>query len=127
VGLTPLPEIRSLYDRPAAWDGVVVPAFERIARAAAKLGAPVVVAVFPLFTEPPAVDYAAIYAKVADEARRHGLVGVDLSQAAYRDVPVAKLLKPSKDPIHPNSLAHRKAAEAIVDALVTAAPGILVE
>jgi hypothetical protein len=123
--LVPLPEIHDLYDRGEAWDAVVVPAFERIAQAAAKLGAPVVVAVFPLFTQPQAKGYAEIYARVADEARRHGLVGLDLSQAAYAGVPVATLLKPSRDPIHPNALAHRMAAEAIADALVAASPGML--
>jgi hypothetical protein len=120
----PLPGLRALYEEPRAWDGVVRAGFDRIARAAASLGAPVVVAVFPVFAEPRAA-YADIYARVAREAGAHGLVGVDLSRTAYRDVPLEALLKPSHDAIHPNALAHRLAADAIASALVEAAPRLL--
>jgi hypothetical protein len=124
ASVEPLPGLRSLYDEPRAWDGVVRAGFDRIAKAAAALGAPAVVAVFPVFAEPRAA-YADIYARVAREAAEHGLVGVDLSLAAYRDVPLDALLKLSRDAIHPNALAHRLAAEAIASALVAASPRLL--
>lgn len=119
----PLPGLRALYEEPRAWDVVVRAGFERIARAAASLGAPVVVAVFPVFAE-PRTEYADVYERVAREARAHGLVAVDLS-LAYRDVPLDALLKPSRDPIHPGAEAHRIAAEAIADALVGVEPRLL--
>jgi len=61
--------------------------------------------------------------RVAREAAAHGFVGLDLSRVAYRDVPVSALLKPSKDPIHPNARAHWLAARAIADALLPAEAG----
>ena len=51
---------------------------------------------------------------------RHGFIAVDLSKAAYAGVPVSTLLKPSRDIIHPNQLAHELAARAIADALPAA-------
>jgi len=119
----PLPIITGLYEERRAWDDVVVAGFDRIAATAKQLGVPVVVAVFPLFLDPPWTPYADIYSRVAREAAAHGFVGLDLSRVAYRDVPVSALLKPSKDPIHPNARAHWLAARAIADALLPAEAG----
>lgn len=124
-GFEPLPGLRRLYEEPRAWDDVVVAGFDRIARAAASLNAPVVVAVFPVFLDPPSAVYDDLYAKVAREADRHGMVGLDLARTAYRDASPGELLKPSRDAIHPNALAHRLAAEAIANALVAREPRIV--
>jgi hypothetical protein len=115
--LAPFPWLPDLYASREAWDGVVVAGFDRIQAVAKQLRIPVVVAVFPLFLDPPWRPYEAYYGKVADEARRHGFIAVDLAQAAYRSVPVTTLLKPSRDAVHPNALAHELAARAIADAL----------
>ena len=111
---------QELHDSPRSWDGVVVAGLDRIRAAAA--GAPVAVAVFPMFIDPLPPGYPAIYAKVAREAERHGFLGVDLSEAAYRGEPLDALLKPSRDIIHPNARAHRLAAEAIARALLARHP-----
>jgi lysophospholipase L1-like esterase len=114
----PYPWMPSLYEEPRAWNGVVVAGFDRIAATAKNLGVPVVVAVFPLFLDPPWPGYAGIYAKVASEAQRHGFIALDLSRSAYANVPLSILLKPSRDVIHPNALAHQLAARAIADVLL---------
>jgi lysophospholipase L1-like esterase len=105
--------IAPLYEEPRAWQDVVVAGFRRIAAA----GLPTVVAVFPLFVEDGA-RFSRYYRQVVDEAGRHGLVGLDLSQAAFAGPPLSSLLKPSRDPIHPNAHAHAMAARAIADALL---------
>jgi len=114
---------RPFYESPEAWDAVVVAGFDRIRAVAEARHLPVVVAVFPLFAGPP--EFSALYAQVVREAERHGFIAVDLSQAAYRDEPLAALLKPSRDAIHPNARAHRLAAEAIARALVEHHPAVL--
>lgn len=115
-------QLRDFYASPRAWDGVVVAGFERIRAAAAARGLPVVVAVFPLFIEEPLAEHVAIYPQVVREAERNGFIGVDLAQAAYADLPLAALLKPSRDIIHPNAHAHELAARAIARALLAAHP-----
>lgn len=117
--------LADLYDDPRAYDSVVVAGFDRIRRAADSLHAPVVVAIFPLFVEGQSATLAAVYERVAREAERHGFVAIDLSREAYRDEPLAALLKPSRDAIHPNAHAHALAAEAIARALVRAAPAVV--
>ena len=117
--------LTALHEAPRSWDGVVVAGFDRIRAVADARKLPVAVAVFPLFTESPLPGTAAIYAKVAAEAERHGFVGLDLSRAAFAGEPVSALLKPSRDMIHPNARAHRLAAEAIAKALVAARPELL--
>ncbi len=111
-----------LHESPSSWDAVVVAGFDRIQAVALARHIPVVVAVFPLFVGRAPPGYPGIYAKVVAEAERHGFVGVDLSQAAFRDEPVAELLKPSRDMIHPNARAHHLAAAAIVRALLDRHP-----
>jgi hypothetical protein len=106
-----------LHRAPAAWNGVVVNGLDRIRAFADARHIPVVVAVFPVFVDDSSARYGALYRQVADEARRHGFIAVDLLDAAYKDVPIAALLKPSRDLIHPNDRAHRLAAEAIARAL----------
>lgn len=117
--------LTQLHEAPRSWDGVVVAGFDRIRAATQPRRLPVVVAVFPLFTEPPMPGTDAIYAKVAREAERHGFVGLDLSRVAFAGEPVAALLKPSRDMIHPNARAHRLAADAIARALVAARPELV--
>ena len=114
--------IEGLYEQPRSWDGVVVAGFDRIRAVADAKRLPVVVAVFPIFVAhlPPA--YAGAYVKVTREAERHGFVGVNLSEAAFHDVPLESLLKPSRDMIHPNALAHHLAATAIAHAMLDRHP-----
>jgi hypothetical protein len=114
-----------LHDEPRAWDGVVVAGFDRIAAVAAQRKIPVAVAVFPLFIPSPPPAYDAIYGKVVDEAERHGFVGVNLSKTAFAREPLAALLKPSRDMIHPNAHAHRLAAETIARALIQRRPELV--
>ncbi len=109
--------LATLYDDPRAWDGVVVRGFERLSAVSQTREVPVVVAVFPLFL-PPRPEHAAVYARVEREASAHGLVAIDLQEEAYAGVPLADLLKPSRDMIHPNAHAHALAAEAIAARLV---------
>jgi hypothetical protein len=114
--------LRSLHDMPRAWDGVVVAGFDRIRAVSDALHIPVVVAVFPIFSDPPIASLDAVYDKVTAEAERHGFIGIALSRAAFANEPVSALLKPSRDLIHPNAHAHRLAAEAIARALLAAHP-----
>jgi hypothetical protein len=111
-----------LHESPRSWDAVVVAGFDRIQAVADSRRMPVAVAVFPLFIEPAPPEYRAIYAKVTREAERHGFTGVDLSEAAFKDEPLAALLKPSRDMIHPNARAHHLAAAAIARALLERHP-----
>jgi lysophospholipase L1-like esterase len=114
--------LTQFFETPRAWDDVVVAGFERIRAFAAAKDLPVVVAVFPLFIDKPLPDHLAVYPRVVSEAERHGFIGVNLAEAAYRDEPLAALLKPSRDMIHPNAHAHELAAQAIARALLAARP-----
>jgi hypothetical protein len=114
--------IEGLYGRPEAWDAVVVAGFDRIRAVADAKRLPVAVAVFPVFVSPLPPAYDGAYAKVTREAERHGFVGVNLSEAAFRGVPLASLLKRSRDMIHPNAYAHHLAAEAIARAMLERYP-----
>ena len=114
-------DLARLYGDPRAWN-VVVRGFERISTFARARSIPVVVAIFPVFLTRPS-SLAPIYQRVAAEATRQGLWPIDLSERAYRDVPVSSLLKPSQDSIHPNAHAHELAAAAIARALLDARPG----
>lgn len=116
--------LQRFYESPRSWDAVVVAGFDRLRRVAEERGLPVVVAVFPMFVDRLPPEHRAIYPKVAREAERHGLVGIDLSEVAYAGEPLDGLLKPSRDMIHPNARAHRLAAEAIARALLRADPGL---
>jgi lysophospholipase L1-like esterase len=118
------PWLTKSHEDPRGWNGVVVAGFNRIQAAAEARHIPVVVAVWPLFVAPTLPSYRAVYAKVTHEAERHGFIGVDLSDAAFRDQPLSELLKPSRDMIHPNAKAHRLAAEAISRALLERHPEI---
>ncbi len=118
------PWLEPLHSDPHCWDAVVVAGFDRIRAVAEARHMPVAVAVFPLFVAPTLPVYRTIYAKVAREAERHGFVGVDLSEAAFKDEPLEALLKPSRDIIHPNARAHRLAAEAITRALIERHPDL---
>lgn len=114
--------LQMLYESPRSWEGVVVAGFDRVRAAADAHGMPVAVAVFPLFIERPLPEHRAIYAKVAREAERHGFLGINLSETAYKNEPVSALLKPSRDMIHPNARAHALAAEIIARELLRTHP-----
>lgn len=115
--------LAGLYRDERSWRGVVVAAFDRIAATLRDHGQlPVVIAVFPLFTEPQSPLLHAAAQQVVAEAERHGFIGLDLAPALLQAHAVASLLKPSGDPIHPNALAHRLAAQAIAAALQHRAP-----
>ena len=103
-----------------AWAGVEQ-AMARVARYGEARRVPVVFLVFPLLltgNEPPAErDQAAkMYAQVRDAARRSGFQFVDLGPAFSRYAAPQLRLIPD-DPIHPNALGHREAAEAILAVL----------
>jgi hypothetical protein len=114
--------LEELHENPKSWDAVVVAGFDRIHAVAEPRHLPVVVAVFPLFVPSPTAAQHAVYAKVANEAERHGFSGIDLSEVAFKNEPVSALLKPSRDMIHPNARAHHLAAEAIAHALLAKTP-----
>ena len=114
----------NLYEGPT-WGSVLVSGFDQIQRTAASLRAPVVVAIFPIFVDPPLAAYERAYQKIAREAERHGFVAVNLAEAAFAGEPVSALLKPSRDLIHPNAHAHHLAAAAIQRALLAAHPDLV--
>ena len=118
-------QLGQLYASPRAWDGVVVAGLDRIQAFARERALPVAVAVFPLFLELPRAEHLAIYPKVVAEAQRHGFIGLNLAEVAYASEPLAGLLKPSRDIIHPNAHAHALAAEAIARALLAAHPELV--
>jgi len=103
-----------------AWAGVEH-ALARVARYSEARRVPVVFVLFPLLltrNEPPAErDQAAkIYAQVRGAALRSGFHFVDLGPAFSRYAAPQLRLIPD-DPIHPNALGHREAAEAILAVL----------
>ena len=114
-------ELGQLYDDPRAWN-VVVSGFDRLQTFSAAHRVPVVVAIFPMFLERNSPSLAPIYRRVAAEAVRHGFTAIDLSQTAYKDVPVSTLLKPSGDSIHPNAHAHELAASSHCRCVVAMKP-----
>lgn|GEM_PF-2975070 len=114
-------EVGRLYDDPRAW-AVVENGFARIAAVGQARKIPVIVAIFPMFLTRPSPSLPAIYRRVAAEATRHGLIAIDLSERAYKNVPIDTLLKPSHDPIHPNAQAHRLAAEVLSETLLSLHP-----
>jgi hypothetical protein len=115
-------QLMQLHESPQSWDAVVVAGFDRIRAASDARRMPVAVAVFPLFIEPVPPEFGTIYRKVTREAERHGFMGIDLSDAAFNGEPLAALLKPSRDMIHPNAHAHHLAAAAIARALLERHP-----
>jgi hypothetical protein len=88
---------------------------ERIAKMARERGVPFVVAVFPLFANSLGADYpfAMVHAKVDDLCRRAGADVVDLLPY-YRDLDWRLLVVEGALDEHPNELAHRIAAQALV-------------
>jgi lysophospholipase L1-like esterase len=103
-----------------AWAGVER-ALERIARYGEARRVPIVFVVFPLLlagNEPPAErDRAAkMCAQVRAAALRSGFHLVDLGPAFGRHA-ATQLRLIADDPIHPNALGHRVAAEAILAVL----------
>jgi len=80
-------------------------------------GVPLIVAIFPLFGDPldERYPFAAIHARVAAAAARAGARVVDLLPA-YRGLRSDLLIVDAEDE-HPNEVAHRIAAKAILPAL----------
>jgi hypothetical protein len=117
--------LERLHETPRSWDGVVVRGFDRIRAVADERHMPVVVAVFPLFIEHPSPRARGVYTKVVHEAEAHGFIGIDLLEVAFKNEPLASLLKPSQDLIHPNARAHHLAAAAIGEALLAHHPELV--
>jgi lysophospholipase L1-like esterase len=100
------------------WQSVRV-AFRRIRTCAEGEGAWVLVAIFPLARGHSWNDYAYrdLHAQVAAEAKANGFHVVDLLDAFRDHRPDQLVLSDTDD--HPNPLAHRLAAQAIVQALAS--------
>jgi hypothetical protein len=86
-------------------------------------GVPLVVAIFPLFGNPldERYPFAEIHAKVAQAAAEAGAKVVDLLPA-YRGLRWDVLVVDGVDDEHPNEIAHRIAASAILRALDDVVP-----
>jgi hypothetical protein len=86
-------------------------------------GIPFVVAIFPLFGNPldDGYPFAGVHAKVAAAAGESGAKVVDLLPA-YRGLRWDLLVVNGADDEHPNEIAHRIAAGAILRALDDAVP-----
>ena len=97
----------------------VCEAFRSIRDSAQKEGAWTLVAVFPLTPRRSWSDYAYanLHAQIAREARRNGFQVVDLLDTFRHYPPADLVLSPTDD--HPNALAHRLAAEAISQVLLS--------
>lgn len=98
------------------WRGVEQ-AFARISRFGESRHIETLLVLFPLLltgTEPEEEQEQAqrMYAQVADAAAQFGLDFLDL-RSVFRDHTAAELRLLPGDPIHPNALGHRLAAEAI--------------
>ena len=86
-----------------------------------ELGIPMVVVVFPVFTTEmgDSYPYGEVHELVIEQVERLGLRGLDL-QPVYSEVqPVRLPVEPFLDR-HPNELAHRMAADAILEFLLDA-------
>ncbi len=94
-------------------------ALRRIGRMSRERGVPLVVVVFPVFDGPMDEDYAYAdeHLRIRTEAEALGLPVLDLLES-YRGIEGRRLaVTPSTDP-HPNELAHRVAADGILEYLV---------
>lgn len=87
-------------------------------------GVPFVVAIFPLFGNPLDAGYPfeSIHAKVADAAGKAGARVVDLLPS-YRGLRWDVLVVDGVDDEHPNEIAHRIAANALLHELDAVIPG----
>lgn len=101
----------------AGWK-VAQRALEDMSRACQERGIPFVVAIFPLFGNPldDGYPFAAIHATVAAAAERTGARVVDLLPA-YRGLRWELLVVNGPADEHPNEIAHRIAANEILNAL----------
>ena len=86
-------------------------------------GVPLVVAIFPLFGNPldRGYPFADVHAKVAQAAAEAGARVADLL-SVYRGLDGALLVVNGADDEHPNEIAHRIAARAIVQAVEEVVP-----
>jgi hypothetical protein len=98
-------------------------ALERMGGLCRARGVPFVVAIFPLFGNPldERYPFAEIHAKVADAASRAGARVIDLLPA-YRRLRWDLLVVDGVDDEHPNEIAHRIAANAILRELDSVVP-----
>jgi hypothetical protein len=104
-------------------------ALDRMGRLCRARGVPLVVAIFPLFGNPLDARYPfeAVHARVAEAAGRAGARVIDLLPA-YRGLRWDLLVVDGVNDEHPNEIAHRIAANAIMRELdsvvpLAAAPG----
>jgi hypothetical protein len=93
-------------------------ALRRMGAACRERGVPLVVAIFPLFGNPldERYPFPEIHAKVAEAARAAGAKVVDLLPS-YRGLRWDILVVDGVDDEHPNEIAHRIAADAVLHAL----------
>jgi GDSL-like lipase/acylhydrolase family protein len=86
-------------------------------------GVPLVVAIFPLFANPldQRYPFTEVHAKVAEAAEEAGAKVVDL-RTAYRDLRWELLVVDGTEDEHPNEIAHRIAAYALLHALDDVVP-----
>ena len=118
-------EYRSMYEESAAGWIAGRAALERMGRLCREHGVPWVVAIFPLFGNPldESYPFAEIHQKVSYAAAAAGARVVDLLPA-YRGLRWDLLVVDGIDDEHPNEIAHRIAAGALLrelDAVVPAA------
>jgi hypothetical protein len=114
---------RSLYEENApGWiEGRA--ALEKMGRLCRERGVPWVVAIFPLFGNPldDSYPFAAIHQKVSYEASKAGARVVDLLPV-YRGLRSDLLVVDGADDEHPNEIAHRIAAGALLRELDAVVP-----
>jgi len=104
---------RYLHRSPDKW-ATVQRGFARIARVAAQLETPVLVAIFPhcivdLWAHYPLREQ---HRQVADEARSHGFLTLDLLPAMEQQHP--RRVRLSRIDDHPNAMGHRLAGEQLI-------------
>jgi hypothetical protein len=108
----------ALYREGAVGFRAVSKSLERMVTLCREKGVPFVVVVFPLFANPLDEHYpfASVHEKVAAVARSKGAIVVDLLPY-YRGMDWRLLVVEGALDEHPNELAHRIAAQALVSAL----------
>lgn len=102
--------VRNFAD-PETW-GAVRRSFASFAELSERDGVPIVVVIFPHFTDFENYAFAPIHAKVAAAARRSGLEVLDLLPH-FREFDAERLRLSATDTVHPNALGHELAAQWI--------------
>ena len=104
-----------VHTDPRSW-ARVVQAFAELGASANERQLPVVVAIFPILHRLDDYPWASVHALIAAEAERNGFIVLDLLPS-FRRHRAHELQVASADHVHPNTLGHRLAAEALRDLL----------